>query len=926
MEKFSVSGMSCASCQAHVEKAVSKVPGVTSVNVSLLTNSMAVEGAASDSDIIKAVENAGYGAKRQDAAAAASGTSASAKLAAEEDALKDTTTPKLVKRLIWSVVVLIALMYITMGHNMWGWPVPGFLNHNHIGLAITQMLLALIVMVINKAFFVSGFKSLWHRAPNMDALVALGSSVSFGWSLYILYRMTWLLTSGTSNMDLMPLYHNGLYFESAAMIPALITVGKTLESLSKGRTTDALKNLMKLAPKTAVIERDGKTVTVGIDEVKAGDVFVVKPGESIPVDGVIIEGSTAVDESSLTGESIPVDKTVGDNVSAATISRSGFIRAEATRVGEDTTFSQIIRMVSDAAATKAPIARIADKVSGVFVPAVMGIALVVFIVWMIVGAQTMTALEHAITVLVISCPCALGLATPVAIMVGNGMGAKNGVLFKTSEALERAGKVQIVALDKTGTITAGKPQVTDIIPADGVTAEQLLKSAYSLELKSEHPLALAVVEKAEAEGVKAENIDDFMALAGNGLTGSIGGETLYGGSEKFISSMVTVPADMLAKSASLAGEGKTPLFFERGGKFIGMIAVADVIKPDSAQAVKELQKMGIEVVMLTGDNERTAAAIGRQAGVDRVIAGVLPDGKEAVIRSLQKRGVTAMVGDGINDAPALTRADIGIAIGAGTDVAIDSADVVLMNSKLTDVSAAIRLSRATLRNIYENLFWAFAYNIVLIPMAAGLYPNIEISPMWGAAAMSLSSFTVCMNALRLNLFKVHDPKHDRPLRHRALPDAPEGAENDKPAPGGDMTVNVKGMMCSMCEKHVSEALKAVDGVLDAKADHTSGQVQITYSRMPDEKAMADAVAKAGYEYEGKQKEDKTMTETLKVEGMMCSMCEKHVKNGLEAIDGVKSAVADHEKGTAVVELTKPVDEAAYKKAIEDAGYKYAGKA
>lgn len=850
MEKFNVTGMSCASCQAHVEKAVSKVPGVNSVNVSLLTNSMAVDGTASDADIIKAVEDAGYGASKQDFDSPKSGVSASQKLKATEEALKDTTTPKLLKRLVWSVIVLLALMYITMGHNMWGWPVPAFLNHNHIGLAITQMLLALVVMVINRAFFTSGFKSLFHGAPNMDALVALGSSVSFGWSLYILYRMTYLLTTGTSNMDLMPLYHNQLYFESAAMIPALITIGKTLESYSKGRTTDALKNLMKMAPKTAVIERDGAQAEVGIDEVKSGDIFVVKPGESIPVDGVIIEGTTAIDESALTGESIPADKNTGDTVSAATINQSGFIRARATRVGEDTTFSQIIQMVSDAAATKAPIARIADTVSGVFVPTVMGIALVVFIIWMIVGGGPTTSLEHAITVLVISCPCALGLATPVAIMVGNGMGAKNGVLFKTSEALENAGKVQIIALDKTGTITEGKPQVTDIIPAGGISGKDLLLKAFSLESKSEHPLARAVVEKAETDGVKASEADDFEALAGHGLKGTINGKTVFGGSEKFISSLVKVPADLEKKSEELAEQGKTPLFFEEDGKLIGIIAVADVIKSDSRQAVRELQQMGIEVVMLTGDNERTAKAIGDQAGVDRVIAGVLPDGKEKVIRELQKRGKVAMVGDGINDAPALTRADTGIAIGAGTDVAIDSADIVLMNSKLTDVSAAIRLSRATLKNIYENLFWAFAYNALLIPMAAGLYPGIHLNPMWGAAAMSLSSFTVCMNALRLNLFRVHSTIHDKPLRHPALPD-------------------------------------------------TSGE-------------KIQVVENGG----------NTMTETVKVKGMMCQMCEKHVSQGLKGIDGVTSATADHEKGEAVIETTKPVDEADIKKAIEDAGYEF----
>ena len=766
MKQFTVTGMTCASCQAHVEKAVAKVPGVSSVTVSLLTNSMAVDGTAGDSEIVRAVENAGYGASPREEAVKKE--SASAKLAAEEDALKDRETPKLVRRLVLSVGFLLVLMYITMGHNMWGWPVPFFLVHNHIGLAVIQMLLAIVVMIINRAFFTSGFKSLAHRAPNMDTLVALGSGVSFGWSLYILLKMTWLVTAGTANADLMSIYHNELYFESAAMIPALITVGKTLESLSKGRTTDALKNLMKIAPRTAVVERNGEQVQVGIDEVQVGDIFVVKPGESIPVDGVIIEGTTAVDESALTGESIPVDKGVDDSVSAATMNQSGFIRARAARIGEDTTFSQIIQMVSDAAATKAPIARVADKVSGIFVPAIILIAAAVLVLWMFAGGSLAYSLERAISVLVIACPCALGLATPVAIMVGNGMGARNGVLFKTSEALENAGKVQIIALDKTGTITAGKPQVTDMIPAEGVTEEKLLESAYALERKSEHPLARAIVEAAQAKKLTGQEVTDFEALAGHGLTGCLQGHLLYGGSEKFISGRTEIPETIRAKARDLAGQGKTPLFFESDGKLTGIIAVADVIKDDSAQAVREMQNMGIEVVMLTGDNERTAKAIGSQAGVDRVIAGVLPEGKESVIRELQKRGRVAMVGDGINDAPALTRADTGIAIGAGTDVAIDSADIVLMNSKLTDVSAAVRLSRATLRNIHENLFWAFAYNVILIPMAAGLYPGIHMNPMWGAAAMSLSSFTVCMNALRLNLFKVHSPSHDRPMRHRAL--------------------------------------------------------------------------------------------------------------------------------------------------------------
>lgn len=885
MKQFTVTGMTCASCQAHVEKAVAKVPGVSSVTVSLLTNSMAVDGTAGDSEIVRAVENAGYGASPREEAVKKE--SASAKLAAEEDALKDRETPKLVRRLVLSVGFLLVLMYITMGHNMWGWPVPFFLVHNHIGLAVIQMLLAIIVMIINRAFFTSGFKSLAHRAPNMDTLVALGSGVSFGWSLYILLKMTWLVTEGTANADLMSIYHNELYFESAAMIPALITVGKTLESLSKGRTTDALKNLMKLAPRTAVVERNGEQVQVGIDEVQVGDIFVVKPGESIPVDGVIIEGTTAVDESALTGESIPVDKGVDDSVSAATMNQSGFIRARAARIGEDTTFSQIIQMVSDAAATKAPIARVADKVSGIFVPAIILIAAAVLVLWMFAGGSLAYSLERAISVLVIACPCALGLATPVAIMVGNGMGARNGVLFKTSEALENAGKVQIIALDKTGTITAGKPQVTDMIPAEGVTEEKLLESAYALERKSEHPLARAIVEAAQAKKLTGQEVTDFEALAGHGLTGCLQGHLLYGGSEKFISGRTEIPETIRAKARDLAGQGKTPLFFESDGKLTGIIAVADVIKDDSAQAVREMQNMGIEVVMLTGDNERTAKAIGSQAGVDRVIAGVLPEGKESVIRELQKRGRVAMVGDGINDAPALTRADTGIAIGAGTDVAIDSADIVLMNSKLTDVSAAVRLSRATLRNIHENLFWAFAYNVILIPMAAGLYPGIHMNPMWGAAAMSLSSFTVCMNALRLNLFKVHSPSHDRPMRHRALPEnAGEAKEREEAAEK------------NLGNDPAGEAEGADAGLVDS-----------------DKKVVKDKI---------EQKEDKNMTETIKVEGMMCGNCEKHVKNALEALEGVTSAEVSRTSGQAVLTLSQAVDEAVLKKAVEDAGYQFTG--
>ena len=845
MTQYTVTGMTCAACQARVEKAVGKLPGVKEVSVSLLTNSMGVEGDVSEDDVIRAVEEAGYGAKPRSGAEtrAEDGHSASAKLAAEEEALKDRETPKLVKRLTRSLIFLLILMYLTMGHNMLGFPVPAFLEHNHLGLALTQMILAVIVMYINRAFFISGFRTLFHGSPNMDALVALGSSVSFGWSLYVFYKMTVMITRGTPNADLMDIYHDQLYFESAAMIPALITVGKTLESLSKGRTTDALKNLMRMAPRMATVVRDGKELEVDIDEVRIGDIFVVKPGEAIPVDGVIIEGDSAVDESALTGESVPVDKSTGDSVSAATINRSGYFKAKAARVGEDTTFSKIIRMVSDAAATKAPIARIADKVSGVFVPAVIAIAAVVFIVWMVQGAGAVFALERAISVLVISCPCALGLATPVAIMVGNGVGAKNGILFKTSESLESAGKVRIVAMDKTGTITAGKPEVTDIIPADGATEEELVTTAYLLESRSEHPLAKAIVDYVDAPSCPVHPVTDWKALPGNGISAMQNGLLLYAGSGKFIRTVCRVDPVMETKEMSLSEEGKTPLFFARDGKLLGMIAVADVIKEDSARAVSELQNMGIEVVMLTGDNERTARAIGKQAGVDKVIAGILPDGKESVIRNLQKYGRVAMVGDGINDSPALTRADIGIAIGAGTDVAIDSADVVLMNSKLTDVSAAVRLSRQTLKNIYENLFWAFAYNIILIPMAAGLYPGIRMNPMWGAAAMSLSSFTVCMNALRLNLFKIHDASHDHKIRNHA-------------------SININNF-----------------------------------------------------------EEEKTMTKTLNVEGMMCEHCEARVKKALEAVAGVENAVCDHNANTAVVTLSADVADDVLRKAVEDQDYK-----
>jgi Cu2+-exporting ATPase len=923
--QYMVTGMTCAACQAHVEKAVSRVPGVDKVTVSLLTNSMSVEGKASASDVVEAVEKAGYGAKPMNASSAGM-----SRLEAEKEALEDHETPKLKRRLLISILFLIVLMYFTMGHNMLDLPVPFFLNHNHLGLALTEMILALIVMAVNHAFFDSGFRSLFHRSPNMDTLVALGSSVSFGWSLYVFYKMTWLITQGSSSMDIMPLYHDQLYFESAAMIPALITVGKLLESISKGRTTDALKGLMKIAPKTALVEREGKESLIPVEEVRAGDIFIVKPGESVPVDGEILEGETAVDESALTGESVPVDKKPGDRVSAATMNTNGYIRARALRVGEDTTFAQIIRMVSDAAATKAPIARIADKVSAVFVPAVILIAFLVFLLWILLGAPVSRALEYAICVLVISCPCALGLATPVAIMVGNGMGAKNGILFKTSEALENAGKIDIAVMDKTGTITEGKPKVTDMVPAEGVSEKELLEKAYALEVKSEHPLALAVVDYGNRKSVKALPLTDFKILSGHGLEGNLGGKKLHGGSASYISTFTSIHG-LRDKAEALAEEGKTPLFFEEGGKLLGLMAVADVIKEDSPRAIQELKDMGIQVVMLTGDNEKTAAAMARKAGVDYVIAGVLPDGKEAVIRKLQTFGKVAMVGDGINDAPALVKADTGIAIGAGTDVAIDSADIVLMNSRLTDVSAAVRLSRETLKNIHENLFWAFAYNVLLIPMAAGLYPGIRMNPMWGAAAMSLSSFTVCMNALRLNLFNVRSPSRDKKKKMAVLPDwdtiSGKPSSQEKPeAARGKAVVLVEGMMCENCENHVKKALESLPFITGAWADHKTGRVSITYSSQPDEAAMKQVLAKADYEYKGIlfPKEETNMKETVKIEGMMCNHCEMTVKKALEALDGVEKADVSHTKGTAVLTLDKAVAEGDIKKAIEDKDYTFKG--
>ena len=924
--QYMVTGMTCAACQAHVEKAVSKVPGVDSVTVSLLTNSMSVAGSAPAAAVVKAVEQAGYGAKPMGEA-----SGRQSKLEAEKEALADHETPKLKRRLLLSLIFLAVLIYFTMGHNMLGLPVPYFLNHNHLGLALTEMILALLVMAVNRAFFISGFKSLFHGSPNMDTLVALGSSVSFLWSLYVFYKMTWLITEGASNMDIMPLFHDQLYFESAAMIPALITVGKLLESISKGRTTDALKSLMKIAPKTARVEREGKEILIPVEEVARGDIFLVKPGESVPVDGEIMEGETAVDESVLTGESVPVDKKPGDRVSAATMNTNGFIRARALRVGEDTTFAQIISMVSDAAATKAPIARIADKVSAVFVPAVILIAILVFAVWIILGAPVSTALEYAICVLVISCPCALGLATPVAIMVGNGMGAKNGILFKTSEALENAGKIDIAVMDKTGTITEGKPQVTHVVPAEGVTEKELLEKAYTLEMKSEHPLARAVVSYGNEKGAEALPLTDFKILSGHGLEGTCHGKKLSGGSGAYISTIASM-GNMKDKAEKLAEEGMTPLFFAEEGKLLGLIAVADVIKKDSAEAIRQLKHMGIQVVMLTGDNEKTAAAMAKKAGVDHVIAGVLPDGKEAVIKKLQAHGKVAMVGDGINDAPALMKADTGIAIGAGTDVAIDSADIVLMNSRLTDVAAAVRLSRVALRNIHENLFWAFAYNLLLIPLAAGLYPGVQMNPMWGAAAMSLSSFTVCMNALRLNLFPVHDASHDRKKKAKAMPDWQEISENsaakteETNSKENRAEVLVEGMMCENCENHVKKALESLPFIKEAKADHTTGRVSITYSSQPDEAAMKEALAKADYEYKGIifPKEETNMKETVKIEGMMCNHCEMAVKKALEALDGVEKADVSHEKGTAILTLNKAVADGDIKKAIEDKDYTFVG--
>lgn len=837
MEQYHVTGMSCAACSSRVEKAVSKVPGVESCSVSLLTNSMGVEGTASPEAVIAAVEAAGYGASCKGRGAGTSGDSGNGASGdgTEADLLEDTETPVLKKRLIWSIIFLVVLMYFSMGHMMWGWPVPEAMADNHVAMGLLQLLLTAAVMVINQKFFISGFRSLWHRAPNMDTLVALGSTAAFGYSTYSLFAMTGAQVRG--DMDGVMQYMHEFYFETAAMILALITVGKMLEARSKGKTTDALKNLMKLAPKTAVVLRDGTETEVPVEQVVKGDVFVVRPGENIPVDGIVLEGISAVNEAALTGESIPADKNPGDQVSAATVNQSGFLKCEASRVGEDTTLSQIIRMVSDAAATKAPIAKIADKVSGVFVPAVIGIAAVTIVIWLLCGQSIGYALARGISVLVISCPCALGLATPVAIMVGNGMGAKNGILFKTAVSLEEAGKVNTVVLDKTGTITRGEPKVTDLIMAEGVSEAELLETAYALEARSEHPLAGAVVAMAEEKKLKVCDVQDFLILPGNGLTAVDNGDQLIGGSLTFLNDRIGVPDDVKTVAQRLAEEGKTPLLFARSKKILGVIAVADVIKEDSPEAIRQLQNMGIEVVMLTGDNERTAAAVGKQAGVDQVIAGVLPDGKEAEIRRLRRKGKVAMVGDGINDAPALTRADIGIAIGAGTDVAIDAADVVLMNSKLSDVPAAIRLSRATLKNIHENLFWAFIYNIIGIPLAAGVWIPLfgwQLNPMFGAAAMSLSSFCVVTNALRLNLFDMRNAAKDKQIKRK---------QEEKTM---EKTMKIEGMMCGHCEATVKKALEALDGVDHADVSHEQDQAVVTLKEDVADDVLKKAVEDKDY--------------------------------------------------------------------------------
>lgn len=910
MRKFNVTGMSCAACSANVERSVSKVAGVRSCAVSLLTNTLTVEGNASDADIIKAVEHAGYGA-----------SVAGAKTEETKGASDDNKElSALVRRLVASVVFLVVLMYFSMGYHMWGWPLPSFFDGNHVAVGMVQMLLTIVIMFINRKFFISGFKGVFHGSVNMDTLVAMGSGVAFAWSVYILFAMTGAQAAG--DMQAVMDYFNEFYFESAAMILTLITVGKTLETYSKGKTTSALKSLMKLAPQTAVVLRDGEEVTLPVAQVVIGDIFVVRPGENIPVDGEVIEGVTSINESALTGESIPVDKEAGSAVSAGTVNLTGYIKCRSTRVGEDTTLSQIIRMVSDAAATKAPVARVADKVSAVFVPTVICLAAITLIVWLCVGQTAGFALARAISVLVISCPCALGLATPVAIMVGNGVGARHGILFKTSAALEQTGKTQIVVLDKTGTVTNGQPVVTDILPSDGVAADALLSCALALESKSEHPLSKAIIGKAEEAGVAAKGeVADFQALPGNGLCGTLDGKEMAAGNLAYAKSKADISAEVIKEADALSADGKTPLFFVYDGKLLGIIAVADTVRSDSAAAIVELKNMGMHVVMLTGDNRRTAEAIGRLAGVDEVIADVLPGEKESVVKRLQQFGKVAMVGDGINDAPALTRADVGIAIGAGTDVAIDAADVVLVKSRLADVPAAIRLSKATLRNIHENLFWAFIYNVIGIPLAAGVWIPLfgwEMNPMFGAAAMSLSSVCVVTNALRLNLF---DIRKQRRHHNAALPlkDGKLLADFVAEREEKTITLGVSGMMCAHCEKTVKESLEKVPGVISAAADHVKGEAVVKYKGNIDEAALAAAVEAKGYTVS--EKGGNNMEVTLKVQGMMCAHCEKTVKESLEALDGVVSATADHNTGNVVVKLSKEVPVETLKKAVEDKDYK-----
>jgi len=931
MDKYIVTGMSCAACSARVEKAVSAVPGVTSCSVSLLTNTMGVEGTASPADIVKAVVDAGYGAKPENGQAGNTQSAA----AMDADALKDRESPVLRRRLIWSLILLAPLMYMTSGHAFLNWPLPAFFDGNYTAYGIVQMLLALAVMVINKKFFVNGFKSTLNGAPNMDALVALGSGASFVWSTVVLLAITRAQADG--RLDLVKQYAGDFYFESAAMILALITVGKLLEAKSKGRTTDALKGLMAMAPQKATLIRDGKEVEVGIAEVRTGDIFAVRPGENIPVDGVIVEGVSAINEAALTGESVPVDKKAGDIVSAATVNQTGYLRCRATRVGQDTTLSQIIRMVSDAAATKAPIARIADRVSGVFVPTVIGLAILTTICWLIAGQEIAFALARGIAVLVISCPCALGLATPVAIMVGNGLGAKHGILFKTSESLELTGRTEIVIMDKTGTITKGEPEVTGILPADGISEKELLESAFAVESLSEHPLARGIVARAKHDGLTALEVSGFAAVPGKGLTAKLGAEEVRGGNREFVAEKTEIPDASVKASGECASRGETPLFFERGGRFLGVIAVADVIKEDSASAISSLKEMGLYTVMLTGDNERTARAIGGKAGVDEVIAGVRPDGKEAVVRYFMKQGRVAMVGDGINDAPALTRADTGIAIGAGTDVAIDAADVVLMKSRLSDVPAAIRLSRATLVNIYQNLFWAFIYNILGIPLAAGVYYpffGIKLSPVFGAAAMSLSSFCVVTNALRLNFFRLFDSSHQKRKARKEIRPYSEGSQALPESHGASCglspekeTLLVEGMMCGHCEAHVKEALEKVDGVAEALCDHEKGTAEILVNGPVDESALKAAVEGAGYTFKGVAEDPAASLQghaEILVGGMMCGNCEKHVKEALEKVHGVKEAKADHRTGRVSLTFSSLVKEYSLARAVQAAGYTYKG--